>query len=418
VTDPEARTFDRRRFVKLAGAGAGLAVAGPFVARARAATGIAVKVGVMVPTGSSYSSMGRSLLDGLAMGFDDARTGNSPVSATIVQADVDRGYGGALSTAQGLLDGGADVVVAGISALVAAGIGGLFNDRQAPLVVADVGAQVVQPAAKSDFVLHNSLLYWHASFAGGQWAAANVGKQAFVASSLRDSGYDTIYAFRSGFEAGGGTIVGDGVTHVDPANPGLSELFAAARGSGADVIYALYSDAQATQFVQAYASSGVGAKLVAGSLAVEDYLVGSAATGATSCASWTATRSTKANQTFTKNFKSRTGRAADPFAALGYDTAMLVAEGVRRATKQGLGLRRLIDALAGISLDGPRGTLTIDAATNTISGPLYVRQVKKGTAGLANYDVATAASVASVPDALSALADGLASGYVNEYLCT
>jgi branched-chain amino acid transport system substrate-binding protein len=413
--------MDRSGFVKVA-VGAGIVAAGPLVSakQASGASSIPLKVGVMTPTGSSYSSMGKSMLDGLQLGFDDARSGSSPIAATVVTATVERGYGGALATARGLLDGGADVVVAGVSAPVAQRLASLFNDRQASLVVADVGAHVVQPALRNAFVLYNSLLYWHASFAAGQWAAANLGNRGFVAASLPDAGYDTVYAFRRGFESAGGTIVGDAVTHVDPTDAGLSQLLAAVQSSGANVLYGLYSGASAGQFLQAYAGAGVGAKLVTGSLAVEDYLlatVGGAALGATNCASWTAARSSKANQTFVKAFRTRYGRSADPFAALGYDTASLVAEGARRATKGGLGLRRLIEALGGVSIDGPRGLLTVDAATNTVTGTLFVRQVKRVSGTLANYDVASAPSVGAFPDALAALTSGPVSGYVNEYLC-
>jgi branched-chain amino acid transport system substrate-binding protein len=420
TNDADARTLDRRRFVKIAGASAGLAAAGPLVsaAKAQAASAIPLKVGVLAPTGSSYSRMGQSLLDGLTLGFDEARSGASPVNATLVQREVDRGFGGALSTSTALLDANTDAVVAGISALVADRIGSLFSERRVPLVVADVGAHLVPPASRNAYVLHNSLLYWQASYAAGLWAAANLGTRAFVASGLSDSGYDTVYAFRRGFESAGGTVVGEAVTHAD--TPGLAELFAAVRSSGANVVYGLYSGAHAVEFVQGYAGSGVGAKLAVGNLAVEDYLlsdVGTASVGATSCASWTGTRATKANQAFTKAFKSRFGRTADPFAALGYDTAVLVAEGARRASKSGLGVRRLIDALDGASIEGPRGTLVVDAATNTVTCPLSIRQVKRTVSGLANVDVAQAQVVGSFPSALGGLAAGPVSGYINEYLC-
>jgi branched-chain amino acid transport system substrate-binding protein len=407
-------TMSRSRFVKVAAAG-GLVAAAPLASAhgARAASTIALKVGVMVPTGASYGSMGRSLVDGLRHGFGDSPA----VDVTLVTRDVARGYDGAEGVARRLLDEGSDVVVAGVSAPVAARLGGLFAERQASLVVADVGGHVVQAAPRNPFVLHNSLLYWQASFAMGRWAAANVGPRAVVASSLCDSGYDTVYAFRRGFESAGGTLVGDAVTHVDPADDGLSDLFTTVRSAGPNVVYGLYSGAQAVEFVAAYAASGVSAKLVVGSLAAEDYLlssIGRAAVGATSCASWTATRNTKANQSFGKAFRTRTGRRADPFAALGYDTGALVAEGVRRATKQGLGVRRLIEALAGVSTEGPRGRLVVDAATNTVKGPLFVREVRRG---LVNYDLARAPAVETSPDALSLLETSPRSGYVNEYLC-
>jgi branched-chain amino acid transport system substrate-binding protein len=418
---PVEGTMSRSRFVKAAAAG-GLVAAVPLASArsARSAPITPLKVGVLVPTASSYASMGRSLVDGLSLGFDDARTGSSAVNATFAQRDVERGYDGASAAATELLDGGADVVVAGVSALVADRLAPLFAERQASLVVADVGAHVVQPSARNANVLHNSLLLWQASFAAGQWAAATVGKSAFVAATVGDAGYDASFAFRRGFESRGGTIVGDAVTGAGASSPSLAEVMAAIRASGASVVYGLYSGARAAQFVQAYAASGAAATLVAGSLAVEDFLlssIGNAAAGATSCASWTASRSTKANQTFGKRFKTRYGRSADPFAALGYDTAALVAEGARRATKRGLGLRRVIEALEGVSLDGPRGALVVDATTNTVTGPLWMRQVKRTVNGLANVDVAQAPSVSTFPSALSPLAADPRSGYLNEYLC-
>lgn len=420
--DDPTRVFDRRRFVTLAGAGAGLAAAVQLVGTGtvHAAPATPVNVGVMTPTGASYSIMGQSTFDGLTLGFDEARSGAAAINATIVRSDVDRGYGGAASTATALLDGGADVVVAGVSALVANRLGPLFVGRQASLVVANVGAHVVTPASKSANVVHNSLLYWHASYASGRWAAANLGRTAFIASCQCDSGYDTIYAFRRGFESAGGTIVGEAVTHIDPANDGLAALFGAVRSSGASVLYGLYSGSNATEFVQSYASSGAGAVLVAGSLAVEDCMlpaIGAPASGVANCAAWTAGRATRASQNFARAFTARFGRFPDPFAVLGYDTAVLVAEGVRRAVKNGLGQRRLCEALAGASIASPRGQLVVDPATNTVTGPLWMRRVQRTSSGLTNVDIAQVPPVASFPSALSPLGAGPVAGYLNEYLC-
>lgn len=419
MSDGERR-FSRRKFVQVAGVGAGTIAAGSLASArpAGAAGGIGLKVGVLAPTGSSYANMGRSLVDGLTLGFDAERA--LGVNATLVAPrEVDRGFGGALSAAKDLLDGGADVVVAGVSALVAARLAPLFAARQATLVVANVGAHAVPPSAKSAFVVHNSLQYWQSAYVLGRVAALTAGKRAFLASSLCDSGYDTVYAFRRGFESGGGTIVGEAVTHVDPANSGMADLPGAVKSSGAGILCGLYSGAHAVEFAQAGLASG--AKVLAGSLAVEDYLlptVGAAAGGAISCASWTTTSATKANQVFTKAFRSRFGRVADPFAALGYDSAALVAQGARRATQSGLGLRRLAEALAGATVTGPRGTLTIDAATNVVAAPLTLRQVRRMALGsMVNVDIAKAPALTSFPAALGDLASGAHSGYINEYLC-
>jgi branched-chain amino acid transport system substrate-binding protein len=421
MTDAEARKFDRRKFVKLAGAGAGVAVAGPLLnaGAARAAGGIPLRVGVLVPTGSSYAGMGRSLRDGLALGFDGARTGAAPVAATLAYREVERGYGGAYEAAKGLLDDGSDVVVAGVSAFVALQLAQLFEQRKTPLVVANVGAHVVPPAARNRYVLHSSLYYWQSCYMMGVVAARSLGKRAYVASAMADAGYDTIYAFRRGFEVGGGTIVGEGVTHVDPANPGLGELAAAVKSSGADVLFGLHTGSHTAGFLQAAAGSG--AKLALGSLGVEDYMLptlGDSAVGMLSCASWTASRQTTANQLFTKAFQARFRRGPDPFAALGYDTATLIVAGVRAAAKRSQGVRQSVETLGAVApVEGVRGPLAIEAATNVVSGPLTIRQVRKTAQGLANVDVAKVPAVATFPATLAALGGPNRSGYVNEYLC-
>ena len=145
---------------------------------------------------------------------------------------------------------------------------------------------------------------------------------------------------------------------------------------------------------------------------------GTAAMGAISLSSWTAARSTKENLAFAKDFKARYGRTADPFAALGYDTAALIAEGTQRAATSGLGgLGRLVEALAGATIDGPRGRMTVDAATNTVTGPIAIRTVNRTTRGIENVDVGWAPPIASFPDVLAPLATDPRSGYVNEYVC-
>jgi branched-chain amino acid transport system substrate-binding protein len=416
--DPEPRPMNRGGFLKLAGVGAGLLAAGPLASAAKAGTSI--KVGVMVPTGSSYALMGPSLLDGLRLGFEEAGLRGTPITATLVSREVDGGYAYAGTTARELLDDGADVVVAGVSALVAERLGPLFARRRTPLVVANTGAHVVPTAARSPFVLHNSLLYWQASFAMGRWAARNLGRRAFVATSLHDAGYDSVYAFRRGFESAGGAVVGEGVSHADPASPELAALFAAARESRAGVVYGLYSGDAATEFVRGYAASGGRARLVVGSLAVEDYSlrrIGAAAAGVLSAASWTASAQGKLNRAFKQAFRNEYGRAPDPFAALGYDTALLVVEGMRRALGRGLRMQGLVEALRGASVNGPRGRLVVDAATNTVRGPIAIRRVRRVASGLANVAVTTVPPVRSRPKELSALTSARRSGYVNEYLC-
>src|SRR5206468_2804538 len=96
-----------------------------------------------------------------------------------------------------------DVLVAAISSPVANLLAPLSRERKIPLIVANAGGHLEPPAPDNPFVLHNSLHYWQASYAMGTWLARS-SRSAFIASSFADSGYDALFAFRAGFEAGGG----------------------------------------------------------------------------------------------------------------------------------------------------------------------------------------------------------------------
>jgi len=409
MTDQTA--LDRRQVLRYAGLGAGIAAVSvgqaALAAPAQAAPTISLRVGVLTTGGSSYAGAGRSLLDGLAVGF-----GSASATATLVSRAVPGGYDGARALCAELLDAGVDVVVAGVSAPVADALVPLAAERGRCLVAANVGGHLVSRSHPS--LLHSSLQHWQSAFAMGQWAATNLGSRLFSVAALPDAGYDGIYAFRRGFESAGGRLVGNAVTHASPADDGVAAAISAARASGADVVVGHHSGSRAADLIRA--ATSLDATLVVDGLGVEDSslaAVGPAAVGVRSAASWLAASTTRTS--FTKAYRARTGSAPDAFAVLGNDTALLVAEGARRA-KGSWG--RLVQSLAGASVAGVRGAVAVDEATYATSTPLVVRQVSQTSSGLANTAVATLPRVTGVPPALAGLSPAGTARYLNEYLCS
>lgn len=406
----------RRAFVQVAGLGA----AG-FLARRAGAVSIiggkvgSMTVGLMLATDGSYARMADSFTDGFRMAMDEQK-----VSLSLTTRPVSRGYDSAYKTASDLIANNADVVVADVTAPVAKLLTPLFEQAKVPLVVANVGGHVPLPADKSAYVVHNSLLYWQASYALGRWAAENIGKKGYIAASLADAGYDAVYAFRRAFEATGGSVADTDVTHIDPRSPGLSDLFRAIGATSPSFVYAQYTGPVGADFVKAYSSSGLTVPLLGGGLLVDDYLLGSignAAKGVKTASSWTPSNPATANKTFRDSYSARTGRNADPFAVLGYDTANLLVTGFQNTSRLGLAPGRLVDALAGASIVGPRGKLTVDGSTNTVVGPVSVREVQGALGQYQNVIVGATPLVAAFPAKLSPLQNGTSNAYYNEVLC-
>jgi branched-chain amino acid transport system substrate-binding protein len=417
-------TMDRRRFLKLAGLGAGVAAAGPAavgVQRWLSGSRQTLRIGLMLPSGSRYPHMPERFMQGLRLGFDQARAAGSGIRPTFVTADVVQGYGRARDALRSLLDGEqrADVVVAGITAPVASRLAAEMAERRVPLLVANVGAHAVRPADRSPYVLHNSLNYWQASFGMGTWAASNLGHRALVATSAPDAGYDTIYAFRQGMRSAGGRVVGTVVTPEDP-DAAMSALKKAIRSRRPDFVYGLYSASDAVSFVRAYDRTGPGLPLAGTGFMVDPNLLGSevrSALGVTTCMPWSESRSTGSNASFLEAFQAGTGHRADPFAVLGFDTANLIVAGTARAGLRGLGTSGLVRALSGVTIDSPRGTLTVDPATNTVVGPLFIQQVRRSGLGASVHEVDAPEAVGAFPEAMAGLEPNR-SAYLNEYLCS
>ena len=87
-----------------------------------------------------------------------------------------------------------------------------------PAICNEFGAKIAQRPETSAFVISNSLKLWQSEWALGVHAAqqrkANIGRgnTAVIVCTLREAGYDLPFAFQSGFESAGGTILDTIVT--------------------------------------------------------------------------------------------------------------------------------------------------------------------------------------------------------------
>src|SRR4051812_13316450 len=251
------RRYSRARLLRLAGAGAGVAVGAPLLRAGDAfGRGSALKVGVLAPSGSHYPRMGENLLAGLELGLE-----RNAAAGSLVVRQVEGGYAGAHSAARELLQSGADVVVAGITAPVAQQLEPIFREHGRTLLVANVGAHVVRPEQHSAHVIYNSLLDWQAAFSLGVWAAGHAGRRALVLTSVQDAGYDSIYAFRRGLGTAGGRVAETIVTGGGETESLVQRLRSLTERP--TVAYVAASGAQAAKIIRAYRASGVRAPLLA-----------------------------------------------------------------------------------------------------------------------------------------------------------
>jgi branched-chain amino acid transport system substrate-binding protein len=383
--------MSRRSFLKLAGLATGGLLFDPMFSarkpiegpvRRLRSWGRPLKLGVLLPTSSLYPALDKNLLAGMKLYFD--RLGGQIHDRVIdlIPREIGFGHGLALRASHQLIEEEkVDLVVGVISSEVAARLRHLFEAHQTPLIVANAGANVVREADTNPYVFYNSLNYWQANWAMGAWAGANLGRTALVVTSLYDSGYDALHAFRAGLASVGGAIAQTMVTHASSEVDDLEGVLATINRGRPDFVFAAYCGAPAADFVTAFARSGLAQQFplaVSGFMVEEDLLSaqGNAALGVRSVLTWASSLDSPENTDFIAAYARRTGRPPEPLAALGFDTAQLILQATDAVGGGGRRKEHLRDALRHVEWTSPRGRLAMDPQTHSSNSPLYLREVR------------------------------------------
>lgn len=277
--------------------------------------------------------------------------------------------------------------VAGIvSSGVLAGVRDYLHENQKLLICANAGSNALSRAAKTPYIWRTSFTNWMIPWSMGGWAAANMGKKAAISVPDYGAGKDNLNGFTNSFVANGGEVVMAQLTPFpsmgDPA-PFMAEL----ADSGADLVYAFYSGGAAVTFVKAYHDFGLEIPLIgAGFMVEEDVLPAQAeaALGIRNALHWSLLLDNPENTAFKTAFKARAGREPDVFAAQGYDTARVIAQMLDMVEGDTSNSQAMIDTLAGISFNSPRGPFALDANSQAPKHNIYLRDVQEVEGGIHN----------------------------------
>ena len=242
--------ISRRHFLQLSkGAfGLGLAAVQLGLQPARAAIAHAASpVGVLLPQSTLYPALGAQWLSALKRALP---TQWRPVP-------MDGNWTSAKHAAESLIDERVRWVASMADPRLTPHIAPLLAAQQVRLVSADFGARLDDDAMDAMDVDAVSLYQWQANWTFGNWQAQHAGKRGFILMSFQESGYDTPYAFQSGFESAGGEIVGTLVHDAPVAKRSMSEVIDQIRNTQPDVVYVLLQGAAANAFVTAYRTTGL-----------------------------------------------------------------------------------------------------------------------------------------------------------------
>jgi branched-chain amino acid transport system substrate-binding protein len=431
-------SISRRKFITTLGLAAGVSTIVPgvpsFISKAGKnsqfqKTGnyllrnIPLKLGVLLPPSNIYPAMSENFVSGMNLYFDQVGYKVGGREIVLLETPIGFGPNSAVQKSQSLIETDKiDIVTGIVDMAVNTNLRNLFNDKRLFLIANQVGANFIRPGECSPFVIHNSLDSWKANQALGMWAAQNLGNKAFVASSFYESGYDALYAFNLGFENSGGDIIHTMVNNLPAEKRDVNPLLKAIEKSKPDVVFASYSGVEAIDFVHAYRRADFDRHipLLGSGFMVDESLLsvlGPAALGIKSCFPWSSNLNKTTNGDFINAYWSKTGHSPDSFAVLGFETAQLVKSAVEDVDGDLSNTQIFGEALIKSKINSPRGQLVMNAHTQQLSSPLYLREVRPDGAGFRNEVINVLKENCSPNDYTFESDSDMKSGWLNPYLC-
>ena len=333
------------------------------------------KVGLMLPFSGVYAGLGNHIENGFNLGIEEFGAGLEGHSISVEKADTEADPASSLAKAKKLvLQDKSDVLVGLVSSAVLGAMRDFVHQSGTPLIVANAGNDNATGEDCSPSIIRVSFSNSQINRPMGPWMAAQGIKKVYLMAPDYAAGHQMMEAFRAGFEANGGEIVGEAYPPLQGTQD-YGPYLTAAKAANPDAIYVFFAGGAAITFVKQYKDFGIGEEIPlygSGFLTSAAYVhvQGEAADGTTVALHYVPSIDTPENTAFQAAYQAKyEGKLASEFAVAGYDAARLLVEAIKAS---GGDKDAFKEQLAKISFDGPRGPLRIDPATNNVIQNVYI----------------------------------------------
>ncbi len=366
----------------------------PATGRAASAPG-KLRIGFMLPYTGTYAALGNAITNGFMLYVEEngGKLGGREVEYFTVDDESDPAK--APDNASKLVKRDkVDVLVGTVHSGVALAMAKVARDTNTLMIVPNAGAADLTGPLCSPNLFRTSFTMWQSGYAMGKVAAEQKKKTAVTLTWKYAAGEESVNGFKEAFEAGGGKIL-KAMTLPFPQvefQPYLTEIAALKP----DIVYVFFAGGGAAKFVKDYAAAGLKSTiplygagfLTDGTLEAQ----GEAADGLLTTLHYGDGLTNAKDKAFRAAYQKAYKVEPDVYAMQGYDSAQLLAVGVKAVGGDLSKRAEMVAAMEGAKIESPRGTMTMSKAHNPVND-IYLRKVE----GKQNKVIAVAAPALADP---------------------
>jgi branched-chain amino acid transport system substrate-binding protein len=356
-----------------------------------------LKIGLILPYSGQFADTGVQIDNGIKLYMKQHGDSVAGKKIEIIRKDT----GGinppvAKRLAQELITRDNVDVLAGFALTPNAFAAGDISAEAKKLMVV-MNAATATVTTKSPYIVRTSFTVPQLNETLGTWAEKNGVKKAYTMVTDYGPGIDAEGAFKQGFTAAGGEIVGS--VRMAVASPDFSAYVQKAKDLNPQGIFVMIpGGAQPGALGKAFAERGIDPSKtkVMGQMEITDEhalaSMGDASIGMITSGHYDFNHDSKMNKEFVKAYNAEFKRNPDFFSVGGYDGMHVIYEALKKDGGKADG-ESLVNAAKGMKWESPRGPMSIDPETRDVIQTVYIRKVEKVGGKLLNVEIAKVADV-------------------------
>ena len=347
----------------------------PQWARAQSAK---VKVGLMLPFTGTFAQPGIASENGfrLALEQNGLKLGGREIEFFKVDDESNPAKG--IENATRLVQRDkVDVLIGTVHSGVQMGIHKVARESGVLNLIPNAGVHMATRAQCAPNVFRASFTNAQPTLALGKVMVDRGHKKAVWITWNYAAGDEAFEGFDKSYTAAGGTIVKK--LSLPFPNVEFQALLTEIASLKPDAVACFFAGAGAAKFIRDYAAAGLKGKipLYGSGFLTEGVLdaAGPAADGILTTLHYSDSLDTKRNQDFRRAFAIRNKLQPDVYAVQGYDSGLLLLQGMNAVKGDLSNKKALYAAMEGATIDSPRGKWTMSKSHNPIQD-MYLREVK------------------------------------------